>query len=176
MWHNFSKFWTRVGLWLTRAAVRVEGQGNIPAGPVIFLQSPAQAWDGMATLGYLPGKFHFVYPRHLLNIPLLGWLERLCGFLALETDNITLMHDDVLAIVGKLKRGDSVVFFTDKNEVKGGVTFVALQTKLPVVPVRIERKGRQVTIKIGKALTTGNAADDHRHRQTLKAELQRALS
>ncbi len=147
MLHYFGKFWTRVLLWLTRITVKIEGEKNIPAGPVIYIQDPAEARD----------------------IPLFG-------FLTLDPANLTVMHDDALAIIGKLEKKESVIFFTDKGEIKGGVTLIALETKLPVVPVKVKRQGKVVTIKIGKPLRAGNAADDHRHRQALKADLEKALA
>ncbi|MFA5114221.1 MAG: hypothetical protein WC529_08005 [Candidatus Margulisiibacteriota bacterium] len=168
MWHNFGKFWTRVFLRLTRTAVRVEGKNNIPAGPVIYLQDPAEARDGMATLGYLPGKSHFIFSCRRLVVPTFG-------FLTLDPENLTLMHDDVLAIINKLQRGESVIFFTDKGEIKGGVTLIALETKLPVVPVKVLRSGREVTIRIGKPIVSAPVADDHRHRAELRAAVAAAL-
>ncbi|MCU0641610.1 MAG: hypothetical protein MUC35_05925 [Candidatus Margulisbacteria bacterium] len=169
MLHYFGKFWTRVLLWLTRITVKIEGEKNIPAGPVIYIQDPAEARDGMATLAYLPGKAHFIFSCRRLVIPLFG-------FLTLDPANLTVMHDDALAIIGKLEKKESVIFFTDKGEIKGGVTLIALETKLPVVPVKVKRQGKVVTIKIGKPLRAGNAADDHRHRQALKADLEKALA
>jgi|GEM_PF-4916758 len=188
--HRMGRFWTRVFLWLVCVRVRIEGKENLPQGPTIFVQDFSTYLDGAATLVSLPADFRFVFQRHLFEIPVLGWLERAMGYLALETEVVSVMHDDALEILKVLNQGGSIVTSTEGKEVRSGAAFFALRSKLPVVPLVHVRSYTSsevgafftkpfpygISIKVGKPIKAAEAADDHRHRQELKGKIQAGLA
>lgn len=187
--HRSGRFWTKFFLWMLCVKAKIEGKENLPVGPAIYVQNFSTYLDGAATLAYLPIDFRFVFLRHLFEIPFLGWLERMMGYLALEGEVVSVMHDDVLEVLKALSRGENIVASTEGKEVKGGVILFALQSKLPLVPLAIKHTltspaaggffikpyPREMIIKVKKPILTAEMTDDHLHRQEIKKRVQDEL-
>ncbi len=191
--HAKGRFWTNLFLKAVCVKVNIEGAENIPAGPVIFVQNIQNYLDGAATLAKLPASYHMIFQRHLMEVPLLGWLEKLLGYLALEQEEISLMHEDVLEILKVLSRGESVLAFAEEKtggfEIHGGTALFTLQSKLPIIPVAVKRNltapqvgaflakpfPYEINLKIGKPIQLAEMVDDKVHRQKIREQIANSL-
>jgi hypothetical protein len=128
-----------------------------------------------------------------METPFLGWLEGILGYLALEPEEMGLMHADVLEILKTLSRKESILAFAEEKvggvEIHGGIPLFTLQSKLPVVPVAAVRKNTapqvgaffakpfpyEITIKVGKLIQISELVDDKLHRQKAKEKIESEL-
>jgi 1-acyl-sn-glycerol-3-phosphate acyltransferase len=139
--------WCRYVIWSARALCgiryQVEGAGNIPAGPAVYLSRHESAWETLAFSQILPPHVN-VLKRELLRIPFFGWglallapiaIDRSAGRAALRQmadqgrDRVARSFSVVVFPEGTRKApGESAEFFI-------GGAWLACQLGVPAVPV-----------------------------------------
>jgi len=145
--YRFITLWCRYVIWSARALCgiryKVEGAGNIPAGPAVYLSRHESAWETLAFSQILPPHVN-VLKRELLRIPFFGWGLALLAPIAIDRSAgraaLRQMADQGR---DRVARGFSVVVFPEGTRKAPGETaeffiggaWLACQLGVPVVPV-----------------------------------------
>jgi 1-acyl-sn-glycerol-3-phosphate acyltransferase len=134
----------RIGLALARGGWRVRtlGAWRVPAhGPVILAANHSNYLDGPLLLGVAPRPVHFLVKQEMFRGPVGAVLDRV-GQIPVQRDSAdrtaigralaVLADAGVLGVFPEGTRGDG-----DFAEVRGGLTYLALRSGAPVVPVAV---------------------------------------
>ncbi|WP_298805452.1 1-acyl-sn-glycerol-3-phosphate acyltransferase [uncultured Pseudokineococcus sp.] len=141
---TFGPKWGKpVGWVLSRTlwSVTRHGLDNVPAdGPVLLASNHLGFLDGPLLMGMAPRGTHFLVKKEMFTGPL-GVVLRGCGQIPVDR---TGDRGALVTAVGVLRRGGSVGVFPEGTRGRGdvaamqsGVTWLALQTGAPVVPVAL---------------------------------------
>jgi 1-acyl-sn-glycerol-3-phosphate acyltransferase len=143
----FVRGWARAVLWMLRVTcgigVRIEGQGNLPAGATIVAAKHQSTFDTIIWL-LLIDRPAYVLKQELMDLPLWGRLARRCGHIAVQRGGGgAALRGMVRQGQAVLAEGRKVVIFpegtrTDPGEqvrYHPGVAAMAIASGAPVVPV-----------------------------------------
>lgn len=132
-----------VGWTLSRTLWKVTRHGlhHVPAtGPVLLASNHLGFLDGPLLMGMAPRGMHFLVKKEMFTGPL-GVVLRGCGQIPVDR---TGDRGALMAAVQVLRRGGAVGLFPEGTRGRGdvaamhsGVTWLALQTGTPVVPVAL---------------------------------------
>lgn len=139
------RLWGRLLLKTGRIHVEVLGWERVPAGPVVFAANHASYLDIPIMFGGLPCEFRIIYKRSLTAVPFLGWSLWAGRHLAIDRANAFKARRALAAAAERIHAGTSVVVFPEGTRTgdgdllpfKRGSFVLALQAKVPVVPVSI---------------------------------------
>ncbi|MFQ5547495.1 MAG: lysophospholipid acyltransferase family protein [Woeseia sp.] len=126
-----------------RASIR--GLGKIPASQSIVVANHASYVDGIILKAFLPPRFGFVIKNEMRRVPLAGFLLRRIGSQFVERFDASGSARDARRLLKVAESGESLAFFPegtfrDKpglDRFRAGAFAVAINSKLPVVPVVI---------------------------------------
>jgi 1-acyl-sn-glycerol-3-phosphate acyltransferase len=125
--------------------VRVEHRERLPKGPCVIVANHQSMADIIAMLG-LYSQFKFVSKASLFAVPVLGWLMRMAKYVSVERGKPKSMHEMMDTCRAWLKAGMSVMIFPEGTYApdghllpfKAGAFVLAVEEKVPIVPVLIE--------------------------------------
>ena len=176
--------WVELHHWLAEhvLGIRVQVEGNIPAGPHLIAVKHQSMFETieMVRLTHLPV---IVIKKELADIPLFGWMTRRYGVIAVERSAgakalRALVREGEAAITSRRP----VIIYPEGTRVPCGETpklksgFAALYRALglPVVPVAVDsgrlwgrgfvHRGGTVTLKVGATIPPGLKRDDMEQR------------
>ena len=172
--HQIPKHWARTLVKIAGANVKITGKSNIPKGPVLFVSNHEGNFDVPVLLGFIEKPFGFFSKIEVKKIPLVArWMEVMdCVFIdrANRRASVQALKDSVCL----LEEGHSMVIFPEGTRSKGegigefkkGSIRIALDAKVPIVPVAIQGTSKimeqskvgfqkaDVTIRVLPAITT----------------------
>jgi 1-acyl-sn-glycerol-3-phosphate acyltransferase len=123
--------------------VRILGEWRVPAqGPVILAANHSNFLDGPLLLGAAPRPVHFLIKREFFRFPL-GLLLNGVGQIPISRDSAD--RAAITQALGVLEGGGAVGVFPEGTrsaggnfeQVRGGLTYLALRSGAPVVPVAV---------------------------------------
>jgi 1-acyl-sn-glycerol-3-phosphate acyltransferase len=177
--HRCARAWSRAILATTGVRVRVQGLEHLdPARSYVFAANHQSIYDIPVVFAGIPFQLRIVAKASLGRIPFLGWHLHRTGHLLVDRRN---PGPD---IVRKMKRlvseAHSLIVFPEGTRsadgtigrFRKGTFLVAIDARLPVVPMRIEgsrhvmRKGQltvrrgDVTLTVHPAIETGGTTRD----------------
>jgi 1-acyl-sn-glycerol-3-phosphate acyltransferase len=144
--HLIARYWARWTLFFASVTVGVEGEGNIPAGPAVYMSNHASNFDVLAILGYLMVQFRWTVKRELFRIPLFGLAMRECGYIMVDRGNHAKAIESMRIASDKIRSGTSIFIFPEgtraidgkfKLPFKKGGFHLALDSGTPVVPITV---------------------------------------
>jgi 1-acyl-sn-glycerol-3-phosphate acyltransferase len=172
--HRCARAWSRAILATTGVRVRVQGLEHLdPARSYVFAANHQSIYDIPVVFAAIPFQLRIVAKASLGRIPFLGWHLHRTGHLLVDRRN---PGPD---IVRKMKRlvseAHSLIVFPEGTRsadgtigrFRKGTFLVAIDARLPVVPMRIEgsrhvmRKG-QLTVRRGDVMLTVHPAIETR--------------
>jgi 1-acyl-sn-glycerol-3-phosphate acyltransferase len=135
----------RIGTAVARGGwrVRVLGEWRVPTqGPVILAANHSNFLDGPLLLGVSPRPVHFLIKREFFLFPL-GLLLNGVGQIPISRDSADRVA--ITQALGVLADGGAVGVFPEGTrlaggnfeQVRGGLTYLALRSGAPVVPVAV---------------------------------------
>lgn len=171
----------RLGARIAAVRIRVEGLENIPARVCVFAANHASNVDPLALFVAIPCRVGILVKRELFRIPILATAMRVSGYVRVDRASREAAGG-VGTAVQRLKEGLSLLVFVEGTRsmdgrlqsFKKGAFAMAIQAKVPIVPVsiagtqRILRKGTwcvrpgQVTIHFGQAVDASEYTKDRR--------------
>lgn len=180
MYATAQKF-IRLGARIAEVRLRVEGLENIPARVCVFAANHASNVDPLALFVAIPGRVGILVKRELFRIPILTTAMRVSGYVRVDRASREAAGG-IGAAVQRLKKGLSMLVFVEGTRSKDGrlqpfkkgAFAMAIQAKVPIVPVsiagtqRILRKGAwrvhpgQVTIHFAPAVDASEYTKDRR--------------
>ena len=147
------------GAWIARAwgvqlnrisLVKVETifEAPLPEGPVIFVCNHQGNYDILALFEGLGGVKPFVYvaKKSVFSYPFLGWFITAAKYISVDRGNREKAIASMKAAGEKIRAGQSVMIFAEGTRsadgsvlpFKKGAFHVAMEAKVPLVPVAIE--------------------------------------
>ncbi|AGK54591.1 lysophospholipid acyltransferase family protein [Bacillus sp. 1NLA3E] len=157
--HEVPNGWAKVIMKITGSTIIVEGQENIPEGPVVFVCNHEGDFDIPVLLGYINKPFGFISKIEVSKVPILStWMEIMnCVFLDRKDPRQAVRT--IRKATELLKQGHSMVLFPEGTRSRGGDLGpfktggfrLAVDSKAPIVPITIkgtsdvfEKNGRLV--------------------------------
>jgi 1-acyl-sn-glycerol-3-phosphate acyltransferase len=122
---------------------RAEGVQNIPAGTCLFVANHASNTDPPAIVGVIPRRVAILLKKSLLSIPIVGPAFRMGDFIPVDRENPEAALASIELAVQRAKKGLSFLAFPEGTRsrdgrlqpFKTGVFRVAIEAKMPIVPV-----------------------------------------
>jgi 1-acyl-sn-glycerol-3-phosphate acyltransferase len=162
--------------------IRVDGLENIPPGVCVFISNHASNLDPMVFFPAIPRRISVLIKKELMRIPILATGMRIAKFVPVDRDDREAAGATVELAVRHLRDGLSFAIFAEGTRspdgrirpFKRGATLMALQARVPVVPVSIAgtqhlmRKGSRliqpgdVAIHFGRAIDAAQFTLDRR--------------
>jgi 1-acyl-sn-glycerol-3-phosphate acyltransferase len=141
-----SKTYARLVLGFFRVKVGGRGLGNIdPGKPYVFMSNHASHVDSPALALVISHPLHWVFKKELARIPVFGWALLACGQIMVDRADPGKSREALAKALSGLSGNNSVMIYPEgtrsrdgnlKPFKKGGF-WMALQTGLPIVPVRV---------------------------------------
>ena len=170
---------------------RIEGQSNLPEGPILLASKHQSAWDTIIMPLILPGAA-VVLKKELTWIPLYGWYLRKYGVIAIERGRgfvaIQKMRSEAKNC---LTEGRSIIIFPEgtrvppksANKIHTGVAALYQDLEIPVVPIALNsgcfwgrrsfvRKPGTITLRFLSPISPG--LDKRGFLQTLEQRINHA--
>jgi 1-acyl-sn-glycerol-3-phosphate acyltransferase len=164
--HRCARWWAQLILGTTGVRVHVSGTGRLRTGAsYVFASNHQSIYDIPIVFATIRRDLRIVAKASLGHFPFLGWHLRLAGHVLVDRDR------PGAGVVKRMRRlvadGASVIIFPEGTRsidgnvgrFKGGIFLMAIETRLPIVPVTIEgsrhvmRKGR-LTVCPGEVTLT----------------------
>jgi 1-acyl-sn-glycerol-3-phosphate acyltransferase len=180
--HRCARWWAQLILGTTGVRVQASGTGRLrKETSYIFASNHQSIYDIPIVFATIKQDLRIVAKASLGHFPFLGWHLRLAGHVLVDRDR------PGAGVVKRMQRlvadGASVIVFPEGTRsvdgqvgrFKGGLFLMAIETRLPIVPVTIEgsrhvmKKGRlrvcpgEVTLTVHDPIPTeGLSRDDAR--------------
>jgi len=117
-----------------------------PQRPYVFMGNHTSIADPLAMAITIPQPFHCVFKKELARIPVFGWALLALGQIMVDREKTEQARASLAGAVSGLSGNNSVLIFPEGWVSHGGQLLplkkggfhLAIQTGLPIVPVRIE--------------------------------------
>jgi 1-acyl-sn-glycerol-3-phosphate acyltransferase len=117
-----------------------------PQCPYIFMANHTSIADPLAVAITIPQPFHCVFKKELARIPVFGWALLSLGQIMVDRENTEQARASLAGTISGLSGNNSIIIFPEGwvspdgwlLPLKKGGFHLAIQTGLPIVPVRIE--------------------------------------
>jgi 1-acyl-sn-glycerol-3-phosphate acyltransferase len=117
-----------------------------PQRPYVFMANHNSIVDPLAVAITIPQPFHCVFKKELARIPVFGWALLSLGQIMVDRENTEQARASLAGTISGLSGNNSIIIFPEGwvspdgrlLPLKKGGFHLAIQTGLPIVPVRIE--------------------------------------
>lgn len=189
-----ARMWSHAVLWASGIRLRVSGTAELGRASYVYMANHQSMYDIPVLIATLPGETRFLAKRELFRIPIFGWALWVGGFVPVDRGDRSRSRDTMAAAADRLRRGHSLLIFPEETRsrdgrllpFKSGGFLLALNARVPVVPVGIEgtfeiqRKGswvihpRVVDVRYGTPLEVTEASS--RERKALVSGVRQAIA
>ena len=144
---TLAKIYSKVLFGAFRVRVVHRGIEQIdPQCPYIFMANHTSIADPLAVAITIPQPFHCVFKKELARIPVFGWALLSLGQIMVDRENTEQARASLAETISGLSGNNSIIIFPEGwvshdgrlLPLKKGGFHLAIQTGLPIVPVRIE--------------------------------------
>jgi 1-acyl-sn-glycerol-3-phosphate acyltransferase len=191
----------RAGVWLalrlTGIRYTVTGLDRVGPLPVVFCANHESNVDPAVLFLGLHKQLHVFYKAELRNVPLMGTVFDVGGFVGVERGNREKSMASIAQAADSLRAGNSFLIFPEGTRsrtgellpFKKGGFIMAIQGQVPIVPVAVRggrasmRKGSAIVrpthvhVRVGHPIPTAGLTIDDRDRliAQVRAEVQSLL-
>jgi 1-acyl-sn-glycerol-3-phosphate acyltransferase len=152
-------WWAKVELWILGLKLQIEGRENLPDGPFILMANHQSVLDVFIYGSTFDRPIFYVLKKEFGRIPLLGWFLRQIDQVFLDRKDREKAIASLQRGVEKLREGKMTVIFPEGTRTppgtlgpfKKGPFHLALQAKVPVVPVACLNSGLLLPTKWSSA-------------------------
>jgi 1-acyl-sn-glycerol-3-phosphate acyltransferase len=147
LFRPLAKFYSKVLYTAFRVRVVRLGFERIdPQRSYVFMPNHTSIADPLAMAIAIPQPFHFVFKKELARIPVFGWALLSLGQIMVDRENTDQARASIAGAISGLAGNNSFLIFPEGGvsqdgqllPLKKGGFHLAIQTGLPIVPVRIE--------------------------------------
>lgn len=190
-WNTGASIWWARKIWspgllrLGGVTLTVEGQENVdPRRPTIYVSNHQSTADIPALFVAIPADVRYVAKKQLGNVPILGWYLMAARFPLVDRGNRAKAIQSMQKAAEMIRGGVSIIAYAEGTRsadgsvlpFKKGPFHLALQARVPVVPVTIEGSQKlmpknswrvnphPVKVKIGKPIDTTQYGPEERDR------------
>lgn len=127
-------------------AVETRGVSRVDRNaPYVFMSNHASHVDSLALAVSIPHPLHWVFKKELSKIPIFGWVLLSLGQIMVDRRNAAQSRTALLNAASALTGNNSVLIYAEGTRSKDGKLqplkkggfHIALQSGLPIVPVRV---------------------------------------
>jgi len=140
-------FIVRVGYFVARIRIRVEGRERIPAGQAcIFMANHVSNLDAPALIAHIPGRTSAFAKRSVFKLPLFGYCLKLAEYIPVDrTGNKASAEASIAEARRLLAKGLHITTFVEGSRsktgrmqpFKKGPFYLAMDSGAPCIPVSI---------------------------------------
>ena len=143
-------YWAPVILWNFQATKKVKGLEHLdPRQPYIVMANHSSFLDIPILFRSLPFYLFFIAKKELKRLPFLGWFMMAAKMIFIDRKNRNKAKESIRQAGVLIKNGQNVVIFPEgtasrDGEIgpfKKGGFHLALQSEVPILPIRIEGTG-----------------------------------
>jgi 1-acyl-sn-glycerol-3-phosphate acyltransferase len=147
VFRRLSKIYSRVLFGAFRVRVVLRGIERIdPQQGYVFMANHTSIADPLAVAIAIPHPLHFVFKREFARVPVFGWVLLSLGQIMVDREDREQAKGALAAVASGLSGNNSVIIFPEGwvsrdgtlQPLKKGGFHLAIQTGLPIVPLRIE--------------------------------------
>lgn len=140
------KWWSRLTCWLALCRVKTSGHENLdPRQSYVFVANHQSAFDIFLVYGFLNQNVKWMQKQSLRKIPFVGFASEKAGHVFVDNSNPKARAASIKKAKEQIVDGASMVIFPEGarsrsgklGRFKRGAYYVALDMKLPVVPLTI---------------------------------------
>ncbi|GHT76684.1 1-acyl-sn-glycerol-3-phosphate acyltransferase [Bacteroidia bacterium] len=140
------RWWSKIMCAITLCPVKVSGKENLNKNQsCVFVANHQGAYDIFLIYGYLDVPIKWIMKQSLRRIPFVGKACEMAGFIFVDNSSPQAAAKTIHEAEQRLKNGASVVLFPEGSrsqtgelgKFKKGAYQIALDLKLPIVPVTI---------------------------------------
>jgi 1-acyl-sn-glycerol-3-phosphate acyltransferase len=143
-WLVFLKPWARGSLFIMGTKAQIVGAEHL-RGPAVFVSNHQSLIDVVFVPALLPKTTSFVVKKELLRVPFWGWALSSTAIM-IDRNNPSQAIASIREGLRRLRKGWSVVVFPEGTRstdgrlqrFKKGAFHIAIETRLPVVPIAME--------------------------------------
>jgi len=141
-----TKSYSRILLPVFGVTVETRGVSRVDrSAPYVFMSNHASHVDSLALAVSIPQPLHWVFKKELSKIPVFGWVLLSLGQIMVDRRNAAQSRTALSNAVAALAGNNSVLIYAEGTRSKDGKLqrlkkggfHIALQSGLPIVPVRI---------------------------------------
>lgn len=134
--------WARGVLWIVGVRINLRGAENL-AGPAIFISNHQSLIDVVFMPSFLPRRVRWIAKQELARIPVWGWGFGSSGAIFINRRHPRQAIESIRQGLDKLPPDWSIVIYPEGTRSKDGrlqrfkkgVFHIAMQSRLPVVPI-----------------------------------------
>lgn len=141
-------FWSPVILWICGVKLKKTYLNNSfkTVNPSIIVANHSSFIDIAILFRTIPFNVHFVAKKELQKMPFVGWYVILTGMIFIDRSNRAKAYDSLKKAGKLIRKGKSIITFPEgtrsqNGEIKlfkQGSFQLALEAKVPIIPVRIK--------------------------------------
>ncbi len=141
-----SKSYSAIALPVLGVKVETRGLSRVDRNaPYVFMSTHASHVDSPALAHAIPHPMFWVFKKELSKIPVFGWVLLALGQIMVDRSNAMQSRDAMGSATEGLKGNQSILIYPEGTRSKDGKLqrlkkggfFLAVQTGLPIVPVRV---------------------------------------
>jgi len=189
-------FWSRPILWMVGARLRLEPLPDVDwSRPHLFAMNHQSTLDIPAAFAVLPVNLRFVAKHSLSQVPFVGWYMRRTGMVFVDRSKRARAVESLRLAGERIRAGANILIFPEGTRSRDGKILpfkkgpfaLALEAKVPIVPVVIEGSsqalpadawtmspGKAIRVKVGQPISTEGRSEDDR--EALAREVWEAMA
>src|SRR6185295_8277081 len=185
--------WSGPILWMVGARLKVEPLPDVDwTRPYLFAMNHQSTLDIPVAVSALPVNIRFVSKQSLARVPFIGWYMRRTGMVFVDRSNRVRAVESLRRAGERIRAGVNILIFPEGTRSRNGRILpfkkgpfaLALEAKVPIVPVVIEASGQvlpadawtlypgAVRVKVGRPIPTEGRPED---RDALAQEVREAM-
>jgi len=143
--HEIPRKWSQTIMKITGSKIIVEGQENIPDGPVVIVCNHVGDFDIPVLLGFVNKPFGFISKIEVSKVPILSSWMKVMNCVFLDRKDRRQSVRAIKEAAASVKEGHSLVLFPEGTRSKGGAVGefkpggfrIAIDANVPIVPISI---------------------------------------
>lgn len=161
--------------------IKIEGIENFPQNKAaVVIANHMSMHDPVLMIALFNGEINFMAKEELFRNKLLGWVLGKFGAFPVNRQgndlkaikhSLKILKDN--KILGIFPQGTRMTS-AEAEQAKGGAAFMAIKSKVPIVPVAIKGKfklGSEITVKVFEEYSTENASMEKEDMERVSTEV-----
>jgi 1-acyl-sn-glycerol-3-phosphate acyltransferase len=183
MFHRFALLWSRIGMFVAGARLKIEGSELVPSDrPLIFMCNHQSNFDIMSLIQASPVRFTWLAKEELFKVPIFGSAMRAAGYIPINRGDGRDSLRNLARAAKLVESGTSIAIFPEGTRSEDGALIpfkrggfiLAEKAGAQIVPVSISGsreinppdnffrlKSGTIKVRFGNPIPTAGAGANH---------------